>query len=95
MTVISLPIAGANQAAKPEAATFLPAGPRWNDPLHLIQNDAPPHIGRLVLWVVSVLVLLLIVWASVGQLDIVATAEGKLVPQTLVKIVQPAEAGVV
>ncbi|MDZ4074025.1 MAG: HlyD family type I secretion periplasmic adaptor subunit [Hylemonella sp.] len=95
MTVISLPIAGTNQAAKPEAATLLPAGPRWNDPLHLIQNDAPPHIGRLVLWVVSVLVLLLIVWAAIGQLDIVATAEGKLVPQTLVKIVQPAEAGVV
>ncbi|HJV81885.1 HlyD family type I secretion periplasmic adaptor subunit, partial [Noviherbaspirillum sp.] len=29
-----------------------------------------------------------------GQLDIIASAEGKLAPQTLVKIVQPAEAGV-
>lgn len=31
----------------------------------------------------------------VGQLDIVASAEGRLVPRTLVKIVQPAEGGVV
>lgn len=95
MTVIALPTANPNQAAQPAAPAPLLAGPRWNDPLHLIQNDAPPHIGRLVLWVVCVLVLLLLVWAAIGKLDIVATAEGKLVPQTLVKIVQPAEAGVV
>jgi hemolysin D len=44
---------------------------------------------------VSMLVLVLIVWAAFGKLDIVATAEGKLAPQTLLKIVQPAEAGVV
>lgn len=93
MTVISLPTA--SQAAKPAAPAEMPAGPRWNDPLHLIQTDAPAQPGRLVLWIVSILVLLLILWAAVGELDIVATAEGKLVPQTLVKIVQPAEAGVV
>lgn len=92
MTTAPLTQAQGGQAAQPALQL---AGPSWNDPLHLIQNEAPPQIGRLVLWVVSVLVLLLLVWASVGQLDIVATAEGKLVPQTLVKIVQPAEAGVV
>lgn len=68
---------------------------RWHDPLRLIQDDAPSETGRIVLWVVSVLVLALIVWAIFGKLDIIATAEGKLVPQTLVKIVQPAEAGIV
>jgi hemolysin D len=34
-------------------------------------------------------------WASFGKLDLVATAEGKLVPQTYLKIVQPAEGGIV
>lgn len=68
---------------------------RWHDPLQLIQNEAPSHIGRIILWSVSVLILILIVWAAFGQLDIIATAEGKLVPQTLVKIVQPAEPGIV
>ncbi len=67
---------------------------RWHDPLQLIQEGAPSEKGRIVLWAVSILVLALIVWAAFGQLDIIATAEGKLVPQTLVKIVQPAEAGV-
>ena len=68
---------------------------RWHDPLQLIQNNPPSHIGRIVLWAVSILFLLLILWAALGKLDIIATAEGKLVPETLVKIVQPAELGVV
>ncbi len=67
---------------------------RWHDPLRLIQDEAPSETRRAVLWAVSILVLALIVWAAFGQLDIIAAAEGKLVPQTLVKIVQPAEAGV-
>ncbi len=41
------------------------------------------------------LVLVLIIWAAFSKLDIIATTEGKLTPQTLVKIVQPAESGVV
>lgn len=78
-------------------AQVIPLRPptRWHDPLQLIQDNPPSQFGRLVLWSVSVLVLILIVWAAVGQLDVIATAEGKLVPQTLVKIVQPAEAGVI
>lgn len=68
---------------------------RLQDPLRLMQDEAPSETGRIVLWTVSILILALIVWAALGKLDIVATAEGKLVPKTLVKIVQPAEAGVV
>lgn len=84
-------------AAAPQTAKIIPLRPpnRWHDPLQLIQNEAPSHIGRIVLWVVSILIFILIIWAAVGKLDIIAIAEGKLVPQTLVKIVQPAEAGVV
>ena len=83
--------------AAPQTAKIIPLRPpsRWHDPLQLIQNEVPSHIGRIVLWAVSVLVFILIIWATLGKLDIIATAEGKLVPQTLVKIVQPAEAGVV
>lgn len=81
----------------PTTAKIIPLRPpsRWHDPLKLIQNEAPSEFGRIVLWMVSALVFVLIVWAAFGKLDIIATAEGKLVPQTLVKIVQPAEAGVV
>lgn len=34
-------------------------------------------------------------WACVGKLDVVVVAEGRLVPRTQLKLVQPAEAGVV
>ncbi|MBY0573456.1 MAG: HlyD family type I secretion periplasmic adaptor subunit [Undibacterium sp.] len=68
---------------------------RWHDPLQLIQNNPPSQTGRIVAIAVSVLVIILILWAALGKLDIIATAEGKLVPQTLLKIVQPAEAGIV
>jgi hemolysin D len=81
----------------PASAKVIPLRPptRWHDPLKLIQNEPPSEFGRIVLWAVAVLVFILIIWAALGKLDIIATAEGKLVPQTLVKIVQPAEPGVV
>lgn len=87
---------GDKQAA-PATAKIIPLRPpsRWHDPLKLIENEAPSEFGRIVLWVVSVLVFVLIVWAAFGKLDIIAAAEGKLVPQTLIKIVQPAEPGVI
>lgn len=68
---------------------------RWHDPLRLIRDEAPERSTRIVLWSVCVLTLLLGAWAALGEVDIIASAEGKLVPQTLVKVVQPAEAGVV
>jgi HlyD family secretion protein len=83
--------------AAPAAAKVIPlrAPSRWHDPLRLIQDEAPSHIGRIVLWSVCVLVFVMLLWAAFGELDIIASTEGKLVPQTLVKIVQPAEPGVV
>jgi hemolysin D len=68
---------------------------RWHDPLRLIQDEAPGGAKRVVLLVISLLVIVLIVWAAFGELDIVASTEGRLVPKTLIKIVQPAEPGVV
>ena len=64
-------------------------------PLLRLQESPPNPLGRKVLWAILTLVGCLILWALVGQLDIVAVAEGKLVPQSYVKIVQPSEAGIV
>ena len=67
----------------------------WHDPLRLIQDEAPDSVKRVVLRVISLLVMVLIAWAAFGELDIVASSEGRLVPKTLIKIVQPAEPGIV
>ncbi len=60
-----------------------------------IQESPPPKLPRAILYAVAGLCALLLVWARFGQLDVVAVAEGKLVPQSYVKILQPAEAGIV
>lgn len=60
-----------------------------------IQERPPAKLPRIVLYSIAALFAIMLFWAIFGKLDIVATAEGKLVPQTYVKIVQPAEAGIV
>lgn len=76
------------QGAETDAMDFAP-------PL-LRSQHAPPHpMGQAVLRAVMLMLAALLVWAIFGRLDIVAVAEGKLVPQTYLKIVQPPESGIV
>ena len=67
----------------------------FHPPLVRLQHRAPNPQGRRVLWAILALVAFLIVWALLGRLDIVAVADGKLVPASYLKIVQPSEAGIV
>ncbi|TVM30464.1 HlyD family type I secretion periplasmic adaptor subunit [Oceanidesulfovibrio marinus] len=58
-------------------------------------TDRPPNpLGRTILWVLLGLIIFLILWGMLGHLDIVAVAEGKLIPESYLKIVQPSEAGI-
>ena len=49
----------------------------------------------MVLRGLMLLLAAMIVWAFFGRLDVVAVAEGKLVPVSYLKIVQPADSGIV
>jgi HlyD family secretion protein len=60
-----------------------------------IQESPPARLPRTVMYAVMALFAILLAWSVFGKLDVVASAEGKLVPQTYVKIVQPADAGIV
>ncbi len=72
------------------------ADPRDFQPsLVRLQESPPSPLGRRVLWSALVFLVALLLWAIFGRLDIVAVAEGKLVPDTYLKIVQPADSGVV
>jgi HlyD family secretion protein len=71
-----------------DPADFLPA-------LQRVQERPPSPLGRKVLWTVLALIGGTLIWATFGRLDIVAVADGKLVPATYLKIVQPSEQGVV
>lgn len=60
-----------------------------------IQESPPSPIGRMILWVLCFFLLFMIGWAIVGKVNIVASAQGKIIPNGKVKIIQPAVTGVV
>ncbi len=60
-----------------------------------LDSQAPSPLPRALLWALTALVVCALIGASIGRLDMIAVAHGRLVPQSFLKIVQPAEAGVV
>ena len=60
-----------------------------------LQEQPPAPFPRAVLISLLAMLAALLAWAALGRLDVVAVAEGKLVPQSYLKIVQPAEQGIV
>lgn len=60
-----------------------------------IQESPPSPLPRMVLRGLLLLLLAMLLWSIYGRLDIVSVAEGKLVPVSYLKIVQPAESGIV
>ena len=83
---------------KMKLPSFTVAEPDYHDfspPLLRLQQASPNPLGRKVLWLLIIMLVLLILWALIGRLDIVAVAEGKLIPLSYLKIVQPSEAGIV
>lgn len=73
---------------KPEAIEFAPG-------LLAIQESPPSKLPKTILYLVVGLFFILLGWAIFGKLDIVATAEGRLIPKSYVKIVQPSEGGII
>jgi hemolysin D len=72
----------------PDVAEFSPG-------LLAITQSPMPKLPRVIFYMVAVLFAVLLAWAIFAKVDVVAIADGKLVPTTYTKIVQPVEAGVV
>jgi hemolysin D len=60
-----------------------------------IQQAPPSPIGRAILWTIMAVFMSAVLWASLGWMDIVATAQGKIIPSGYSKVIQPYEAGVI
>ncbi len=58
-----------------------------------IQETPPSPIGRAITWSIVILFTIAILWACFGKIDIVATAQGKVIPSDRTKIIQPLEIG--
>jgi len=85
---VSLPVfVRAAGIARRAPSDFLPA-------ILQLQEDPPSPLPRAVLWAVLAIVALFGAWAVLGRLDVVAVADGRLVPRSQLRVVQPAEGGV-
>jgi hemolysin D len=71
-----------------EELAFLPAA------LEVVETPAPPLAGAVSVTIIAVFCAA-VVWASVGTVDIVASAQGRIIPSGRTKLIQPFETGVV
>ena len=60
----------------------------------IVETPAAP-LGALVVWLVTLLLIVALVWSYFGRIDIVAVANGKISTEGSTKIIQPAVSGVV
>ena len=67
---------------------FLPAA------LEVVETPASP-VGRAIGATVIAIFCLALAWASFGDVDIIASASGKIIPSGRTKVIQPFETGVV
>jgi hemolysin D len=78
----------ARTAREHDQTDFLPGA------LEIIETPPNP-VGRAVLWMLLSFIGIAILWAALGHIDIVAAAQGKVIPRGRVKVIQAADAGVV
>lgn len=71
-----------------EQPEFLPAA------LEVLETPPSP-VGRAVLWLVILFIVIAILWSCIGRVDVVAVAQGKVIPRGRVKVIQSSDYGVV
>src|SRR3990172_6139775 len=60
-----------------------------------LQETPPSPVGRTILYTVIALFTAGVLWSILGHIDIIAVAQGKIVPGGRSKVVQPFETGIV
>src|SRR5260370_34150658 len=84
--IVAVPDAGARQ--REHELAFLPAA------LEIVETPPAP-IGRAIGATIIAVFVLALAWASLGTVDIVATASGKIIPRRRTKVSQPFDVGAV
>src|SRR5450830_46866 len=79
---------GASVRRRRDEVEFLPAA------LEVLETPASP-VGRSLMWALMILFSIALIWSVIGTVDVVAVAQGKIVPNGNSKVIQPLEAGIV
>ena len=80
--------ARARTLVRSEEVDFLPAA------IEIVERPVSPT-ARYTAWVLMLGLAVALLWLIFGQIDVVASAPGQLIPADNVKLIQPADAGVV
>jgi hemolysin D len=86
--VIELKPRGSKRVSQDTARQFLPAA------LEILETPASPA-GRAIAGLIILFFAIAVAWATFGRVDIIATAQGKIVPTGRTKTIQPLETGIV
>jgi membrane fusion protein, hemolysin D len=60
-----------------------------------IQETPPLPVSRYILWTIMLFFVIAVIWACIGEVDIVGVAQGKIIPSGKIKIIQPLETGII
>jgi len=60
-----------------------------------IEETPPSPFGRILLWAIVLLVVCAFVWSYFGKVDEEVVTRGKVIPDGMVKVIQPSETGVI
>jgi hemolysin D len=60
-----------------------------------IEETPPSPFGRVVLWTIVLLTVAALLWSYFGKVDEEVVARGKVIPDGMVKVIQPRETGVI
>ena len=71
-----------------EELAFLPAA------LEVVETPPSP-VGRAIAAAIAVFFCLAVAWAVLGEVDIIASAQGRIIPSGNIKLIQPFETGVI
>ena len=85
-TVVAFRPKGGDRAR--EELAFLPAA------LEVVETPPSP-VGRAIAAAIAVFFCLAVAWAFWGEVDIIASAQGRIIPSGNIKLIQPFETGVI
>jgi hemolysin D len=60
-----------------------------------LQESPPSPVGRTIIFIIIGLFSTALLWSVLGHIDIVAVAQGKIIPSDYSKVIQPLESGVI
>ncbi len=60
-----------------------------------IEENPGSRVGRVIFWTIVAVMVFTVIWMYVGEIDVVISARGKVIPDGEIKILQPLDYGVV